>query len=131
MTRYQKLSNYIISKRDAPFEWGQNDCVLFAFKGLEMITGQNHYQSYLPYSTEEQAYNIVRECGGIEKMIMKHLGQGHKNILKAKRGDIVLLKAPELTCGLVDDSGQFVVATGKDGLKRLPLSNRIKRVWSY
>lgn len=126
----KRLSQYIASRRAMNFKWGENDCILFAAKGYEALTGVDYYSQYLPYSTEKQAREILEKHGGFEGIIAQHIGPGHRKILKAKRGDVVLLKMPDLTCGLVDDSGQFVVAPGKDGFKRVPLS-KAWRVWSY
>lgn len=124
------LSEYIASRRTMDFKWGENDCILFAAKGYEALTGIDYYSQYLPYKTEKKAREILKEHGGFEGIIGNHIGPGHRNILKAKRGDVVLLKMPDLTCGLVDDSGQFVVAPGKDGIKRVPLA-KAWRIWSY
>jgi hypothetical protein len=113
-----------------PFKWGYNDCILFSAKGYEALTGIDYYSQYLGYSTENGARSRLKENGGFEGIIGQHIGPGHRHILKAKRGDVVLLKIPDLTCGLVDDSGQFVVAPGPQGIKRLPLT-KAWRIWSY
>lgn len=126
----KRLSEYLKMNKDTPFEWGVNDCILFAAKGYEYITGIDHYSEYLGYSTEDQAKEILKKNDGFEGIIGKHIGKGHKNILLAKRGDVVLLKIPALTCGLVDDSGMFIAAPSAEGIKRLPLTKAV-RIWSY
>lgn len=121
-----KFSNYISEKEKEPFKWGENDCILFAVKAYEIITGINHYHSYLPYNTEEEAKKILKKNGGFLKLFKKHLGEGHNNFMMAKRGDLVLLKDQ---AGIVDDTGQYVLVPSEIGLIRKPL-NEITWVWS-
>lgn len=124
-----RLSNYIKSVKDKPFKWGENDCILFSAKAHEAIYLEDCYSKYLPYSSEEEAQEILKKNGGFEKIIGSNLGKPHKNILKAKRGDLVLLKIPSITCGVVDDSGQHILCPSEKGIVRYPL-NKAYRVWS-
>lgn len=126
----KRLSQYLADKMKAPFEWGVNDCIMFGAKGIEALTGVNHYQEYVGYTDEQGAKELLKQNGGIEGIVSKHLGPGHRNILKAKRGDMVLLKIDGFTCGLIDDSGQFIAAVTEEGLTRIPLK-RAWRIWSY
>lgn len=126
----KRLSNYIASKANEPFSWGNNDCVLFAVKAAECLTGVNTYNSYLGYSTEEEAKEIIRSGGGLSNILSKHYGSGHRKYLKARRGDIVLIKSDDYQVGIIDDSGQFVILPSDTGLVREPL-HKIWRVWSY
>lgn len=125
----KRFSDYLASRQNMPFEWGVNDCILFAAKGYEVITGTEYYSKFLPYSTEEEAKEIIEKNGGFYSLISKDIGRGHRNILKARRGDGVLLKLPNFTCGLVDDSGESIAVPGKQGLVRYPLS-KAWRIWS-
>ncbi len=125
-----RLSNYLTERRNMPFAWGSNDCVMFAAHAVEALTGINHYAEYEGYTTEAEALEIIAENGGMSALIDKHLSISHNNILKAKRGDLVLAKMPSHTMGVVDDSGQFVVFVTPEGLIR----KHIKcawRIWSY
>lgn len=124
------FSDYLTEVRFKPFKWGENDCVLFAAKGLEVITGVNTYSDFLGYKNKKQAVEILTSKGGMDSIVSEHLGPGHRSVMKAKRGDVVLLKLPDLTCGMVDDTGQFVVAPGKNGLERIDLI-KSWRIWSY
>lgn len=124
------LSDYLAEKRHTPFEWGVNDCVMFAAKGLERLTGQNMYAMYEGYKTEAEAQEIIDNAGGMEALISRHLGPGSRDVLKASRGDLVMMKLPQKTIGMVDDSGQNVACVGPNGMVRLPLK-RAWRVWGY
>lgn len=125
----RRLSDYLSAMKDVPFEWGVNDCILFAAKGYESMTGIDYYSQYLPYSNEAEAKAILESNGGFEGIIGANIGPGHRNILKAKRGDPVLLKIPNFTCGLVDDSGQFIAVPSEKGIVKYPLS-KAWRIWS-
>lgn len=125
-----RLSAYLKDTRDAPFMWGSNDCVMFAAKGLEAVTGINMYAEYEGYTDEAGAKEIIDSAGGIDKLVSKHLGPGHRNYKTAQRGDLCLMKMPEFTVGIVDDTGQRIAAVTEKGLMRLPLS-KAWRIWSY
>jgi hypothetical protein len=59
--------------------------------------------------------------------------KGHRNVLKAKRGDVVTMKLESgLTAGIVDDTGRRVAVplSDENTLVRLPLGSAW-RVWSY
>lgn len=124
----KRLSEYLDSRKDMAFEWGKNDCILFAAKGYQAMTGIDYYSKYLPYTTEEEAREILRVNGGFEGILGKDIGPGHRNPLKARRGNPVLLKLKEITCGIVDDSGQWVCAPGKEKIVKYPIS-KAWRIW--
>lgn len=128
----KRLSKYIADTRgEFKFEWGINDCVLYSVKMAEAITGEDHYSEYLGYSTREGAMEIIAAHGSLEALISKHFGQSHRNFLRAKRGDLVLVKRPDFICGFVDDSGQMIIVPSeKEGLMKLPLK-MAWRIWSY
>lgn len=123
------LSDYLTAMRFTPFKWGENDCVLFAVKGVEAMTGVNTYQEYLGYKSKTGALRIIRDGGGIDAIVSKHFGPGHRNVMKAKRGDLVLIKDTDMRLGLVDDSGQFALVPADNGLVKEKLS-KVWRVWS-
>lgn len=122
------FADFLYSKKDEAFEWGRNDCILFGAQAVECITGKNFYNYYLGYDSEDSANEIIERNGGIEKLISKHLGESHSNKLQARRGDLVLMKLPRKTIGVVDDSGEKVACLSENGLCRLPMK-KIIRVW--
>lgn len=125
-----RLSNYLKESKDKPFVWGENDCVLFSVKAVEIITGENTYGQYLGYVDEEGAQEIIGEAGGLEQLISRHFSNSHRNILLAKRGDLAMLKLPSKTIGIVDDSGRFVCGVSEVGYVKVPLE-KAWRIWSY
>lgn len=124
------LSDYLKSRKAMPFIWGENDCLMFAAKAVEAITGESLYAGYPVYATEAEAVSILENHGGVVGIISKSLGGGGRNVLTAKRGDVAIVKMPEITAGIVDDSGRSVALIAKEGLIRVPLS-KAWRIWSY
>lgn len=125
-----KLSDYISNSKDVIFEWGKNDCTIFTAKAVEVITGYDFYSQYLGYKTKEDAQKIIDENGGFAKLVSKHLGNPHNNFLSAKRGDLAMVKCPDVCLGFVDDSGSKVLVLSEKGYVRIPLSKAFK-IWSY
>lgn len=134
MVRHEKwpifLSDYIEEKIEEPFKWGVNDCLLFAGVCVERLTGIDFHSQYRNYDDECGAYKIINDNGGVVNLISKHLGNYHRNYKKAGRGDVVVFKNPELTCGIVDDTCCNIVCVAKTGIIRIPVSSAIY-IWSY
>lgn len=134
MVRYEgwekRFSDYLMESQSKGFQWGVFDCVLFAVKAVEVITGVNVYGEYLGYKSQSGADKIIKKNGSLESLISKHFGDGHDYILRAKRGDLALVRIPYRAIGVVDDSGQFVAVMSDKGYARIPLS-KAKRIWSY
>lgn len=123
------FSEYLKEKYNSPFRWGVNDCLSFVAGAIQVITGEDLYKKYKGYKTEEGA--LAKMNGKtVENIIAENFGGGHRNILQAKRGDIVLVKMPEFMAGIVDDSGQRIALVSKKGLIRIPLE-KAWRIWSY
>ncbi len=126
------LSEYLKTRKDIPFKWGEHDCLTFVSGAVASIIGYNFYNEYLPYDSEETAKGMLKEYGGVAGIISEHLGyEGTDKILTAGRGDVVLFKAAEGdTAGIVDDTGRYFQIITEKGLLRAPLS-KASRVWSY
>lgn len=123
-----ELSSFLQEKQNEPFAWGRNDCLTFVAQALFCITGNDYYYEYSGYDSEQGAKEILESHGGIIKIIEKHFGRGTSNTLKAGRGDIAIVKCPDLMAGIVDDSGRYIALVTHEGLRRFPLEKAIK-VW--
>ena len=119
------LSDYLAEKTNEPFKWGENDCMLFAAKFVKRITDKDFYSDYGSYNTRQQAQALIKKHAGIEQMVTNALGEPHDNYRKAQRGDIVLMRTPDETLGIVDDSGERVACVSKNGLTRLALKESV------
>lgn len=127
------LSAFLLSRADTPFEWGVNDCALFAADAVLAITGTDIAASYRGYTTAEEAQDILDAHGGLQGLATTGFGfEPSENPLMAQRGDAVLMMLNgNLTCGIVDDSGQNIACVSEaDGLTHLPLIEALE-IWSY
>lgn len=125
------LSNYLDERRFMKFEWGKHDCMAFVAKAVEALTGHDFFTEFSDYHDEASAKLMLENNGGPFGIITQCLGFADKNFMSAGRGDVVIVEMPELTGGIVDDSGQHIaLVTEKHGLRRVPLSKAI-RIWRY
>lgn len=125
------LSLYIQERRRMPFEWGKNDCMAFVSDCVRTLTGVDFFPGFSDYNDEESAKILLEKHGGPIGIIVKCLGHnGSKDPWQAKRGDVVIAKFPELTGGIVDDSGRMFCVVTPEGLRRFPLDKAL-RFWSY
>lgn len=122
------LSQFLRSRRDIPFQWGVNDCMLFPADCVQALTGIDFAAEYRGYETEEQANALIDRHGGPIILVSKYLGPAGRNIAVAGRGDIVMTSYRAL--GVIDDKGTAISMVTKDGMRKLPLKAAI-RVWSY
>lgn len=61
----QQLANYFIAMRDVPFEYGVNDCCLFAASAVAAMTGVDVAEQYRgKYTTELGAAKALKKLGG-------------------------------------------------------------------
>lgn len=105
------LADYIISKLNTPFEWGKNDCVLFASGWVKEFTGKDHLEGLGTWSDKKSAHAEIKRAGGLEKALDDRFDRIHPNF--AIDGDLALLD--NCVCLF---SGIYVIGPGKDGIKR-------------
>ena len=125
-----RLSAYLRERKKMPFQWHVNDCMSFTAKAVEALTGIDYFSHYSDYHDEETARQMLAKNGGVVGIITKCLGKGSREVAKASRGDVVIVKAPEVLAGIVDDSGQRIVGIGETGFIYMPLK-KAWRYWSY
>lgn len=110
------LVNYIIIKRDEPFEYGVNDCCLFAAGAVEAITGED------PMSEFRGKYDSLK--GSIKAI--KDIGAGTlEATLDGKFPEVSIGYAQRGDLAFFDDSigvvmGGFAYFVSDDGLERIP-----------
>lgn len=125
----KELSRFLDERRKMPFQWGVNDCMAFVAASVKAITGKDYFPDFSDYDSEETAQAMLEKNGGPQGIINKCLGNiSHKNALMAKRGDVVLIKAPNYIGGIVDDTGTRIALVSPLGLVRYPLSRAV-RIW--
>jgi cell wall-associated NlpC family hydrolase len=126
MKRYpdwpERLAQFIESKRTVPFEWGENDCLMFAADAVVAITGEDPTAAHRgQYQTGEAVYERIREAGGLRHMLA--LPEKHRGL--AQRGDIVLADVEGVeTFGVVAGAGAWC-GPGETGVVFRPMAEVI------
>jgi len=111
----EALSNYIITKRHEPFEYGVNDCCLFAAGAVEAITGEDPMSEFRgKYDSLKTSLKAIKDIGeGTLEATMDskfpEVAIGH-----AQRGDLAFFND---SVGVV--VGGFAYFVSDDGLERI------------
>jgi hypothetical protein len=117
----RQLNLYLLESQrkysEEGFKWGEFDCFHFVADWVLLITGIDHLAEYRgTYSTEEQAFSILKEKeGSVYDALQKRFGDPvHPG--KAMRGDIAYRK-DENSLGIYLTSGARMAALflGKRG----------------
>jgi hypothetical protein len=110
------LANYIAIKRHEPFEYGVNDCCLFAAGAVIEVTGQDPMPEFRgKYDSLKGSLTVIKEIGAgtLEATLdgkFPEVGIGH-----AQRGDLAFFDG---SVGVV--MGGFAYFASDDGLERVP-----------
>ena len=131
----RRLDTFIASRRELPFEWGSNDCCVFACDAVLAMTGEDLAQGFRDtYTTLLAAKKVMRKAkastvGKLADIIAERHGLAEVPAPFAQRGDVVLLdrEAGE-SLGIVSLHGTDVWAPGPERLIEVPLSET-KRAW--
>lgn len=133
VSRYQdwptRLSEFLMTRGETPFEYGANDCCLFVADAVLAMTGVDFAAADFRgrYKTEAGAYKALKKFGGggIAGMMEEFCRCGDFEEVApayAGRGDVVLVNHAGLEAlGVVDLSGTQAMVTGPEGMVRLPL----------
>jgi len=109
------LVNYIITKRQEPFEYGVNDCCMFAAGAVEAITGEDPMAEFRgQYDSLKTSLQVIKDIGaGTLEATMdgkfSEVAIGH-----AQRGDLAFF---DDSVGVV--MGGFAYFVSDDGLERI------------
>lgn len=110
------LVNYIAIKRHEPFEYGVNDCCLFAAGAVIEVTGEDPMAEFRgKYDSLKGSLKVIKEIGAgtLEETLdskFPEVGIGH-----AQRGDLAFFDG---SVGVV--MGGFAYFASDDGLERVP-----------
>lgn len=117
-----RLYNLIEDRKNTPFAWGTNDCMMFAADAVNAITGRDYAADIRgTYTTEAEAKAILAamtDAGdtlGVIDDLCKRVP-----VLSARRGDLVAIDAEEgKAIGVCAGGGCYFI--GPDGLFTVPL----------
>ena len=109
------LSNYIVTKRHEPFEYGVNDCCLFAAGAVEAITGQDPMAEFRgEYDSLKTSLQVIKDIGAGTLEATMDAKFPEVEIGLAQRGDLAFLDG---SVGVV--MGGFAYFVSDDGLERI------------
>lgn len=117
----KNLNAYL--KTVGPFEWGKNDCCLFAANAVEAMTGVDPAKKYRGYKTKLGAAKKLKNIG-IEGAWTEVLNGEPINPKLCRRGDVVLFQnGQEQSVGVC--LGTTFAAIAEEGLIMLSMDNAI------
>lgn len=112
------LSNYILTKRNEPFEYGVNDCCLFAAGAVEAITGEDPMPEFRgKYDSLKTSLQVIKDIGAGTLEATMDAKFPEVQISHAQRGDLAFLDG---SVGVV--MGGFAYFVSDDGLERIDRS---------
>lgn len=119
----ERLALFIDARRDRPFAWGDNDCVLAAADWICSATGEDPAAGWRgKWDDARSAMFMLKQMGGIEAAVTAQLGRPHATVGLAGRGDIGLVRHEDRhTLGVVIDAG--LACPANQGLVVLPISS--------
>lgn len=126
MTRFldwpERLNDFLEGRRERPFSWGDNDCVLFAADAVLAMAGEDIVALWRGYDNEREALRRLRDVGGM-RGLMEIVGLPEKPVGLAQRGDLVLvMNDGRETFGVVAGHGHWC-GPGEDALVFRPLTD--------
>lgn len=104
-----KLSTYIQTHLNVPFEWGRHDCCTFVGGWVEIKTGRDYLIEHRPWRTAKEAVKKLRALNGLFSFLDSHFTSIDPRM--AQDGDLAI--ANGVLCLF---SGRHVVSAGISGL---------------
>jgi hypothetical protein len=122
-----ELHSFLQSRRSAEFRYGSFDCCLFA---CDAILAMTHVDIAAPfrgqYGSRSEAYRAIEAYAGrasveaVTERVISENGMPEVTPLKARRGDLVLLRRPkDFSLAIVGLDGA-ILAAGARGFERVP-----------
>lgn len=122
-----RLSDFIESRRQRDFLWGERDCCLFACDAVQVVTGHDPAKRWRGlYASEKGARRLLRDNGGVIGLAIIAFG-APVSAANAGRGDVVLIDTPDGEA-LGVCLGSVSAAQGKAGIVFNPIS-AAKAAW--
>lgn len=123
---HSRIFALIADYQSLPFQWGQNDCAIWAGRVIEAVTGEDFYSAFVgKYSTKIGGFRVFKKATGHKSHI--HYIQANFTAVQpsfAQVGDLGLVATDDgQAVALI--AGEFLIAVGEHGLERLPLTDLI------
>lgn len=111
----EALSDYMATKRHEPFEYGVNDCCLFAAGAVEAITGEDPMPEFRgKYDSLKTSLQVIKDIGAGTLETTMDAKFSEVQISHAQRGDLAFFDG---SVGVV--MGSFAYFVSDDGLERI------------
>jgi hypothetical protein len=125
MTRdHHALADYLAAAADRPFEWGTNDCVVFAADAVRAQTGADPLKGLPNWRSKVGAARALKALGGLEAAVDGVLTPVAPAL--ARRGDISLVRQADQSLALMVVEGETLAGPGANGVRRAPRSAMMK-----
>lgn len=118
-----RLEAFARERHDMPFEWGRNDCALFAADCVEAVTGARLMPNMRGYSDVRDALRLIKGSGGLRSIACHALG-GFILPVYAKVGDVVLVKVGKREA-LTICNGGTAIGPGPAGLAAVQMADAV------
>jgi hypothetical protein len=140
----QAFDSFLRERAETPFEWGVNDCCLWAADCILANTGVDIADDFRgKYTTKLGAFRTIQKVTGGTSVAdaaaycaTKHGLVEHIYPLNCKRGDLVIIQNGETEiAGIVHLNGMHAISVSETGLVRLPIADHngkpnVVRAWS-
>lgn len=121
----EKMFAAIRAASQSKFEWGKNDCALFACDCILAMTGIDHAKDFRGnYDTRKSAMTALKnieEVDDLSALADKFLGE-RIELKRARRGDLVLLTIGSMKAlGIV--TGTYATFLAPEGIQTILISD--------
>lgn len=126
----ERLNTLIEERRCAPFQWGFNDCCLFAADAVACVTGSDYGRQFEGgYTDGKSARRVLRKLTGKRTLkaallaLPEKFGFTPRPVPLAQRGDLVMFaEENQLPCVcIVSCDGRYACGPGESGLSFRPV----------
>lgn len=126
-----RLEFHIAAAVHRQFRYGYFDCCTFAADAILEMTGVDVMRKLRGYKGAQAARELLERLGGMEKALETIASENRMEeviVLKAQRGDLVLIRGKRPACGILSLDGSWVVVPSARGIYRVPLTLCV-RAW--
>lgn len=106
------------------FRYGYFDCCTFAADAILEMTGVDVMKKLRDYKGQKAAKQLLESLGGMERALETIAAENRMEevtVLKAQRGDMVLIRGKRPAVGILSLDGSWVVVPSVRGIFRIPL----------
>ena len=125
----RRLAEWETARRETPFAWGTNDCVISAASAVLAMTGVNPIADMPSWRTAAEAAAALSPYGGVAGAVSSMFEE--VEVPMAHRGDLVVVPGIFAQAGdqaLAVVLGSLCAAPGRSGLVFTPIRNAL-RAW--